>query len=75
MTSPDLIPSPVVAQLLGCSTRTVHRLVYDGTLKPAMRISTGPNGAYLFKRGDVDRLAKARAKAKAQGKTVTDTAA
>lgn len=75
MTPPDLIPTPVAAQMLGCSGKTVHRMVNAGTLKPVMRISVGPNGAYLFKRADVERLAKARAKAKAQAKSVTNTAA
>lgn len=56
----DLITSPQAAALLKCSARTVHRLVDSGQLKPVMRLSAGPNGAFVFKRRDVERLAKAK---------------
>jgi len=72
---PDLMTSPQAAQLLGCSARTVHRLILRGTLKPAMRLDTGPNGAFLFKRSDVERLAKAREAKAAQAKSVTNSTA
>lgn len=58
---PDFITTPVAAQMLGCSAKTVHRMVDAGTLKLVMRLSTGPNGAYLFNRADVKALAKKRA--------------
>jgi excisionase family DNA binding protein len=62
----DLITTPVAADMLGCSARTVQRMVDSGELTPVMRLSTGPNGAFLFKRRDVERLAKNRG-------TVTDS--
>lgn len=56
---PDLsswMTSPQAATALGCSVRTVHRHIEAGTLR-AERIATGPNGAYLISRRDVERLA------------------
>ena len=50
-----LLTSPQVAHLLGCSTRTVHRLVTSEELIPAQKLP-GPNGAYLFRRSDVEAL-------------------
>lgn len=40
---------------MGVSHRTVHRLVADGKLTPAQKLP-GPNGAFLFRPRDVDRL-------------------
>jgi predicted DNA-binding transcriptional regulator AlpA len=42
-----LLTSPQVARLLGCSNRTVHRLVASDQLIPAQKLD-GPNGAFLF---------------------------
>ena len=42
-----LLTSPQVAALLGCSIRTVHRLVTSEDLIPAQKLP-GPNGAFLF---------------------------
>jgi len=42
-----LLTSPEVAQRLGCSVRTVHRLVISEDLIPAQKLP-GPNGAFLF---------------------------
>jgi predicted DNA-binding transcriptional regulator AlpA len=42
-----LLTSPEVAQRLGCSVRTVHRLVVSQQLIPAQKLP-GPNGAFLF---------------------------
>ena len=59
MTTAPLLTSPEVGALLGRSSRTVHRLVEAGELKPAMKLS-GPNGAYLFRAEDVQRLLSGR---------------
>lgn len=59
----DLITSSQAGVLLGRSARTVHRLVTDGQLSYAKQL-TGPNGAYLFHRAEVERLAAKRADAK-----------
>lgn len=60
-TSPDLLTSPEVSQLLRVSIRTVHRRVEAGDLR-ALRKLPGPNGAYLFVRADVDAYVKAAAR-------------
>jgi excisionase family DNA binding protein len=54
-----LITSPQVAQHLGVSLRTVHRLVADGKLTPAQQLP-GPNGAFLFDQAAVEVLRAAR---------------
>ncbi len=56
----DFLTSPDVAQILGCSNRTVHRLAMTGGLTPVRRLSVGPNGAYLFRRSDVEQVAAGR---------------
>lgn len=43
----NLITTSDVRDLLGCSVRTVHRLVASGDLAPALKLP-GPNGAFLF---------------------------
>ena len=65
---PDVLSSPQAAALLGCSARTVHRLVSDGLLKPYMLGPGGAHGSFMFRRADVERLAKRRG-------TVTDAVA
>jgi len=52
-----LVTSQEAAARLGKSPRTVHRLVRSGVLVPAHQ-APGPNGAFLFRRSDVERLAK-----------------
>lgn len=59
MPNGQLLTSPQVAQRLGCSVRTVHRLVDSEELKPAQKLP-GPNGAFLFDQDDVETLKKAR---------------
>lgn len=51
----DLLTSPQVALLLSKSIRTVHRLADSGELPVAHKLP-GPNGAFLFRREDVERL-------------------
>jgi excisionase family DNA binding protein len=56
----ELLTSPQVALRLGCSTRTVHRLVTSNTLTPAHQLP-GPNGAFLFDAADVEAYREQRA--------------
>lgn len=51
----DLIGTAEAARILQTSTRTVHRRVYDGTLKIALKVSGG-QGVWLFNRADVEAL-------------------
>lgn len=64
ITKPDWVNTAVAAHMLGLSLRSIHRFAEDGTLPPVMRVTDSPNGAYLFEREDVERLAKDRARAK-----------
>lgn len=50
-----LLTCPEVGALLGKSARTVQRMVDRGLLTPAQKLA-GPNGAYLFRREDVEAL-------------------
>jgi excisionase family DNA binding protein len=60
MTNAELLTSPEAGALLGKSARTVQRLVDRGELKPAQKLP-GPNGAYLFRREDIEALAQGAA--------------
>lgn len=51
----DLLTSSQVGAILGKSARTVQRMVDAGSLTPAQKLP-GPNGAYLFRRADVEAL-------------------
>lgn len=42
--------------MLGKSPRTIHRMVQSGELHPVQQLP-GPNGAYLYRRSDVEALA------------------
>lgn len=55
-TKQQLIGSAEAAKIRGCSQRTIHRLVQDGKLTPAMIAPGGFKGAYLFNREDVEQL-------------------
>jgi len=59
MAHDELITSPKAAAILGVSARTVQRLAESGELRHAQKL-TGPNGAYLFRLRDVERLARTR---------------
>lgn len=54
MSLPQVLTAPKVADLLGCSSRTVHRLVHDGKLAYFDKLA-GPNGAFLFYGSEVER--------------------
>lgn len=58
---PELIGTAEAALILGKSPRTIHRLVETGDLKPAMTAPGGPSGVFLFRKADVEHLAKVRA--------------
>lgn len=51
----ELLTSPEAGQILGKSARTVQRLADAGALPVAQKLP-GPNGAYLFRRSDVEAL-------------------
>jgi excisionase family DNA binding protein len=55
----ELLTSTEAARRLGCSRRTVHRLVTSKDLTPAHKL-TGQNGAFLFDPAEVDELARQR---------------
>ena len=57
----DLIGTAEAARILGRSHRTVHRMVRDGGLTPAITAPGGHHGTYLFHRADVEALSKAAA--------------
>jgi hypothetical protein len=52
----DLVTSAEAAAMLHRTTRTIHRYVDDGKLTPFRRLSDAPNGAFLFKRSDIENL-------------------
>ena len=53
----DLVATIEAAEILGKHVRTVHRLVADGLLVPATKVP-GKTGAYMFRRSDVEALAR-----------------
>lgn len=55
----DLLTATQAGDILGRSYRTVLRLADDGLLPIAHKLP-GVNGAHLFRRGDVERLAAER---------------
>lgn len=57
----DLIAATEAGAILGKSARTVSRLAEAGQL-PVVQKLPGPNGAYLFRRRDVEALRDAKAK-------------
>jgi hypothetical protein len=56
-----LVTRAKAAQVLAASRVTVEREAAKGRLQPA---ATGPRGAHLYRRRDVERLAQARAQSK-----------
>ena len=53
----DLIGTAEAARILGRSHRTVHRMVRDGGLTPAITAPGGHHGTFLFRRADVEKIA------------------
>jgi len=60
--SSTLVGTTYVMETLGVSRDTVVRMVARGALKAAHKMD-GPNGAYLFERADIERLAREKAEA------------
>jgi len=56
-TPAELIGSTEACRLLGKDKATLSRWVAAGRITPAARASDKPNGAFLFYRSDVERLA------------------
>lgn len=52
-----LITSPQAGLILGKSARTVQRMAEAGSLPVAQKLP-GPNGAFLFRREDIEALAE-----------------
>lgn len=63
-TPDELLTSSQAGTILNRSYRTVIRLADLGKLPIAAKLP-GPNGAYLFRRGDVEKLAAQRSEASA----------
>jgi predicted DNA-binding transcriptional regulator AlpA len=51
-----LLTSPQAGLLLGKSARTVQRMAEAGALPVAQKLP-GPNGAFLFRRSEIEALA------------------
>lgn len=51
----DLLTTPQVAHLLSKGARTIQRMAASGELMPVAKLP-GPNGAYLFRRRDIEKL-------------------
>ncbi len=56
MTETEMVGVAEAAQIIGVSTRTLHRLAKSGDLPHAHK-NPRRTGAYLFWRADVQRLA------------------
>jgi len=56
----ELISTREAAELLRCSRRTVERHVASGRLVPKAKLP-GRTGAFVFRRVDVERLARKQA--------------
>ena len=52
----ELIPTAEVARILGVQVSTVSRRVARGELVPVVKVP-GKTGAFLFRRGDITRVA------------------
>ena len=52
---PDTLTTSEAARMLGCSPRTVQRMIEDDKLTPERKLP-GPNGAYLIPLIEVERV-------------------
>lgn len=52
----ELLTSPEAGRILGKSARTIQRMADAGEIPVAQKLP-GPNGAYLFRREDLEALA------------------
>ena len=60
MNHTDLIGSAEACRILGRDKATLSRWIGDGRLTPVHQLP-GKNGAYVFRRADVDTLAQQEA--------------
>lgn len=56
MTDSDILTSPEAGLILNKSARTVQRLADRGELEYVRKLP-GPNGAYIFTRGAIEKAA------------------
>lgn len=54
----DLVGSEEASLIIGRSRRTLHKMVEDGVIAPALVAPGGPVGTFLFRRADVERVAR-----------------
>ena len=57
---PETLTTTEAAQMLGCSARTIQRMIEGDKLTPERKLP-GPNGAYLIPRAEVERILSERA--------------
>lgn len=62
MTTTQLLTTAEVAEILGCSPRTVARMADNGELEAAHK-HNGLRGAYLFEKAAVDVVARRKTNA------------
>lgn len=67
----DLIGSTEACRILGIERSTLVRWVQMRWLKPAGKLP-GPNGAYLYRRAEIERFAAQRAAEAAAAVTVDE---
>lgn len=68
MPNDELLTSPQAGLILDKSARTVQRMADAGDLPIAQKLP-GPNGAFLFRRTDIEKWAAADVKRKAAAAT------
>jgi predicted site-specific integrase-resolvase len=56
---PDEITTAQAAPILGVAIQTISKWVRTGRLQPSRQLP-GRSGAFLFARGDIERLARER---------------
>ena len=61
----ELIVSSQVGAILGKSPRTIARLAEQGEIPYATKLP-GPNGAYLFRKAEIEEIAASRDEAKTE---------
>ena len=52
---PDTLTTTEAARMLGCSPRTVQRMIEAGKLATERKLP-GPNGAYLIPLAEIERV-------------------
>lgn len=65
MSDEAFLTSTEAGAILGCSGRTVVRMVQAGKLRSATKVN-GPKGPYLFRRSDLEQVAAGQSNAEAE---------